>query len=259
MLIAMPIWDTHDNQRTSLTKAIIPQLLKIIRPGDRVIVSDNGSCPETLAFYKRIEDPRFSVIYNPKNLGIAGGTNVAWKQAVPGEILCKMDNDCFIHQPFGDLVDWVFHKEPKVGILGLKRKDLAEHPEATTPHYRSTLFYTTHQPGERWVVLEQAEHVMGTCYCFNPTMLPQFGYLNQPKTVYGFDDSLAAARAHALGFKTCFLPQIEIDHLDPPQATQPYTHWKHQQAGSGMAEFHRLKAGYLSGILDPYYGGEDAA
>jgi GT2 family glycosyltransferase len=260
MFIAMPVWDTVENRRSELTKAVIPQVLSLMRPTDRLVVSDNGSCKATKSFYTTIDDPRFSVIYNERNLGIAGGTNVAWRQAPEGEILCKMDNDCFIHQPFGELVEWVFYQEPTIGILGLKRKDLAERPDAQEPHYRSKLFYVAHAPGERWVVVEKAQHIMGTCYCFNPVMLPKFGYLNQPKTVYGFDDALAAARAQALGYKTCFLPQIEIDHLDPPNVkSDPYTHWKHIQAGEGIHEYNRLVDGYTRGTISPYYGGEDAA
>jgi GT2 family glycosyltransferase len=259
MLIAIPLWDTVENRRSQLTQKVIPQLLATIRPTDRVIVSDNGSCAETKCFLGQLHDPRLKVIHNPTNLGIAGGTNVAWKEALPGEVVCKMDNDCFIKDDnnWPELIETVFALNPDVGILGLKRKDVAESPTAAEPHYRSKLFFADHVPGGKWIVLEEVQHVMGTCYCFNPKMLPDFGYLSQPGTVYGFDDSLAAVRAQKLGYKTCFLPQVEIDHLDPDntQATDPYVSWKSQQAGEGMLAFHQLKRAIQLGIVSPYYNG----
>jgi GT2 family glycosyltransferase len=259
MLVALPILDTEVNGRTVLTKRVLSNLLSnVLRKTDRVVVSDNGSCEETLRFYEllRRKHRNFSVIHNGKNLGIAEATNVAWRQATPDEIVVKMDNDCLIHTPgWPALVDYVFSKDDSIGILGLKRKDLAESPTAEEPHYRSTLYYLNHNPGEKWVVLEAVNHVMGTCYAFNPKMRKEFGYLMQPGSVYGFDDALAAVRAHKLGYKTCFLPQIEIDHLDPPGMTSadPYTQWKSQQAGQYTQAFHSLRHRISTGSISSYY------
>lgn len=260
MLIALPIWDTEENGRTALTATVLPRLLETIRDADRVVVSDNGSCARTLALYNRLKltYANFDVLYNERNLGIAEATNRVWRLRQRDEIVCKMDNDCYITSftCWPVWIEHVFARHPEIGILGLKRKDLAEHPNAPEPHYRSTMYYADHRPGERWIPLEEVNHVMGTCYCFNPTMLPKFGYLMQPGTVYGFDDSLAAVRAHKLGYKTCFLPHIEIDHLDVDGAQEdPYTHWKHLEAGNGMAEYNRLVTAILRGEVSPYYDG----
>lgn len=257
MLIALPINDTLDNKRTPLTDRVLHRLMEIVRDTDRVIVSDNVSCLATRRVYIELKRkyPNFSVIYNDTNLGIAAAVNKAWKQAVPGEIVVKMDNDCLINSSdWAPLIDYVFSKEPKIGILGVKRHDLAERPDASEPHYRTRLRYIAHKPGERWVVVEEANHVMGTCYAFNPKMLPKFGYLMQPDTVYGFDDAIAAARAHALGFSVCFLPQIDVDHLDV-EGNAKYTKWKSEQAAQGMAKFFQIKNAIADGSMSPYYGG----
>ena len=260
MLVALPILDTVENGRTVLTEQTLQRLMELLRPTDRVVVYDNGSCALTLEVYAKLfkEYDNFSVILGHSNLGIAGGTNQVWRLAHPDEIVVKMDADCMINTPgWPALVDYVFSKEPTVGILGLKRRDLAESPTQSIAHYRTELFYVEHKPGEYWIVLEEARHIMGTCYAFSPMLRRQFGYLMQPGTVYGFDDSIAAARAHKLGFKTCFLPQIDIDHLDVPgtEPNDPYVVWKQQQATDGMNEYHRIIAAVADGTLPAYYNG----
>lgn len=255
MLIAIPVWDTVENKRTQLTKLVVEQLLKTISAHDRVIVSDNGSCEETIEFIENLNDDRLTLLRNGRNLGIADGANAAWEMARDDEIVCKMDNDCFILTPgWTSIVSFVLSKSPDIGILGMKRKDLLEHPQAQEP-YRSKLSFCNHEPGERWIVVEDASHIMGTCYCFNPALRKKFGFLNQPKTIYGFDDSLASVRARVLGFRTCFLPQIEIDHLDVSgtKKTDEYTKWKNNEALGGMEEYNNMVNGYISGRLNPYH------
>lgn len=261
MLIAVPILDTESNGRTELTKRSLSVLLSnVVRKTDRVIVSDNGSCQATLDYYEilRRKHSNFSVIYNEHNLGIAQGANVAWRLALPGEIVAKMDNDCIINTSgWPDTVDYVFSQQPDIGILALKRHDLAECPTAKEEFYRSTLSYIAHKPGEKWIVVEDVSHAMGTCYAFNPKMREQFGYLLQPGSVYGFDDSLAAARAHKLGYRVCFLPQIDIDHIDitGSKDNDPYTTWKKLQAGTYMQNFYNLRQSIEKGEISPYYDG----
>lgn len=257
MLIAMPVWDTKENNRSELTAKSLLALMQSITIDDRVIVSDNGSCDLTHYVYATILE-RFnniSVLYNGENLGIAGGVNQAWRLAEAGEVLCKIDNDCIINTPgWTKTVEFVLARMPSIGILGLKRKDLPERPSSTEPHYRTRLLMVDHNPGEPWIVIEEANHVMGTCYSFNPSMLPQFGYLQQPDTVYGFDDAIAAARAHKLGFSTCFLPSVDIDHIDAANA-EVYTKWKSDAAAVGMSKYGAYLRGMNAGTIPLYYDG----
>jgi len=253
----MPVWDTEENKRTKYTKVSLNKLMDSITGNDTVIVSDNNSCDETLEIYEDLKNRyvNFNVIYNKSNLGIAAAVNLAWRNAKPDEVLCKIDNDCVINTPnWIEKVEFVLNRQPDIGILGMKRKDVAEHPNSEIQWYRSKLLMVDHNPGEPWYVVEEVQHVMGTCYCFNPSMLPKFGYLQQPGTVYGFDDSIAAVRAHALGFKTCFLHGVDIDHIDTGDA-ESFAKWKQHQAAIGMSEYNRIREMVSNGSLSPYYNG----
>jgi GT2 family glycosyltransferase len=220
-------------------------------------VSDNGSCKETQEIYEALKEKHFnfSVIHNGKNLGIAGAVNQGWRQAVEGEIVCKIDNDCVINTPnWTEKVAFIFERMGEVGILGLKRKDLPEQPLAPNQAYRTKLHMVPHELGEPWMVVEEAKHVMGTCYCFSPLLRQRIGYLTQPGTVYGFDDAMAAYRCRHAGFMACFLHGVDIDHIDPG-GNKVYDKWKRGEAAKGLTNFQEWCASVSYGKTEIYYDG----
>jgi len=264
MLIGVAVWDTEENGRTDLTRQTLESLARTVDWGQhRLIVSDNGSCKATLALYREmVEVLPFKVIYNGENLGTAAAINRAWRYREPGESAVKMDNDVLIHQP--DWVDWmedVFRRDGSIGICGLKRKDLAECPWSENPWYESTIRMLPHEPGQRWLVVEEVAHVMGTVQAYSGALLEKIGFLYQMQDLgnkYGLDDSLASVRAHLAGFKTAFLHGFEIDHLDvsnPPDKGQ-FTEWKRRNAKKWLEVYHRIIKEYEDGTRPLYW--EDA-
>lgn len=123
--------------------------------------------------------------------------------------------------------------------MALKRKDLPESPFAINPWYRTTLLNVGNG-----IVVEEANHTIGTCWVVNPLLIDRVGALVQPR-LYGFDDALYCLRAHLAGFKTVFLREIDIDHIDP--GSDGYTAWKHQQASEDMRVYSQLVQEYKTG------------
>jgi GT2 family glycosyltransferase len=253
----MAVYDIEDNNRTDLTRQTIRSLLNTVDwRRHRLIISDNGSCQKTLDCY--LSWPRhlpISVIWNGSNIGTARAINNAWKQRLPDEVAVKMDNDVVIYQSgWLDEIEEVFRRDPKIGICGLKRKDLEERPDHPNSWYTSKLCMLPHKPGQRWVIVEGVNHVMGTCQAYSPPLLEKIGYLYQMQdegNLYGFDDSLASLRAHLAGFKTVFLPHIEIDHIDPGGSA--FANWKTDQAGLWLHRYHEIKQEYEKGKRPLYY------
>lgn len=140
-------------------------------------------------------------------------------------------------------------RDPQIGIIGLKRKDLIESPWRND-QFKSEIRMLPHDPGQSWIIVEDVAHVMGSVQMYNPALLDEIGYLYQPR-LYGFDDSLAAVRCRVAGFKNCFLPHINIDHIDPGDT--PFQTWKHKVSGEDMPEYNRLKDGYQNGAIPIYY------
>lgn len=250
MLIAMAVYDTKENQRTDLTRRTLASLERTVDwEQHRLFISDNGSCSATHAVYKEAGFP-FEVIYNGTNLGTANAVNRAWRHRYEGEHCVKMDNDVVIHQ--SGWVDWmvdVFDRDPEIGICGLKRKDLEESPWNDAPWFKSKVYMLPHEKGQRWLVVEEVQHVMGTCQAYSSALLDKIGYLNQPG-VYGYDDALASVRAEVAGFKRVFLHGFEIDHLWT--GLEEYTKWKRGQAGKYGGEYQEMRRQYQAGERPVY-------
>jgi GT2 family glycosyltransferase len=260
-LIAMAVYDTVENKRTELTKKTLLSLFTTVDfSKHRLIISDNGSCEATLQLYKDVQkslsNPSLftiedNVIYNGVNLGTAEAINKAWRTRRDGENAIKMDNDVVMYKEgWVDEMERAIARDGSLGQVGLKRKDCWENPEHTDPFYKSELKMLPHKAGEAWIVVEEVNHVMGTCVMHSSALLDKVGYLYQPK-LYGFDDSFMSLRSKLGGFKNVFLPHINIDHID----TEPteYQKWKEAHANSCWVEYHRLHKEYREGKTSIYY------
>jgi GT2 family glycosyltransferase len=260
-LIAMAVHDTVENGRTELTKKTLDGLFETVDfVHHRLFVIDNGSCEETerviAEAYKRSAAKFINpidVIRFPKNVGTAKAINVAIKKRYKDESIVKIDNDVIIHKEgwIEDMED-VMVRMPQIGILGLKRPDLQESTFAVNLDFRSKLHEVPHQPGQRWRVVEECKHVMGTCTMINPALLDKIGYFYQMNGLYGFDDSLLCVRSQVAGFINCFLHGIDIDHIDPGQSE--YSEWKNKHAGEMLTEYARHEHAYRTGTMDIYHG-----
>lgn len=263
VLIGMATWNGEWNNRFDLTLKTIQSLRERLNlKFHRLVISDNGStCKETIALLQSLEQHEVArVIWNKENLGTARAINQAWILREAGQHCVKMDNDVVVHENgwLDRLVDCV-EKEPRIGILGLKRKDVDEWPSlpiGTHAQYKSTLVDVPHKKGDRWWhVVERCNHVMGTCQLYSSSFLDKVGYLYQLGLKYAFDDSLMAARAKKTGFWSCFYPAIEIDHIDPggDQATQD----KIKVAGEHIERFKAVEREYLLGLRPAWQGPMD--
>lgn len=256
-LISMAVYDTAENHRTKLTSQTLQCLFDTVDfTKHRLIISDNGSCSETQELYQQLSKRRFKgtapmVIYNNQNLGTAEAINKAWYYRKPGEHAIKIDNDVLIHSTsWADELEEAIARDPQIGIIGLKRKDIIQctaHPDA---NFRSQLIQLPHKTGERWIIVERTADIIGTCTLFNSALLDKVGYSYQPG-LYGYEDVLFCHRSHLAGFYNCFLPHIHIDHIDP--GNTPYQHWKEKHSGKHTAAMIAVFKQYLSNPKAIYY------
>jgi len=242
----MAVYDTVENGRTKYTKETLNSLINTVDEKEhRIIIVDNGSCEETKKLLVAYYHLGIQIITNTENVGTAKAINQAWAYRKPNETVIKMDNDVVINN-YG----WVEEMELAMklggyGILGLKRKDLMQSPNASN-HWKTELKMLPHEKGDNWVVVEESADIMGTVQMFHPELINKMGGLMQAG-VYGFDDTLACIRAILLGYKLAFLPHIDIDHIDV--GGDAYTEWKRKYAGEKMEEFYKIKDGLINGTI----------
>lgn len=258
MLIAMVTMDHPDNERADMTRRTIESLMATVDfPRHRLMISDNGSTdPLTISLLHEAEARGYRVFWNGTNLGTARGVNRIWQERLSGEHACKIDNDVVIHNPgWVDTCEQVFKRDPSIGLLGLKRKDLPQCPSSPNAGYVTELKMLPHERGELWLMIEESRDVVGTCVTYSSLMLDKLGYLYQGSWLYGFEDSLMCERAHVAGFRTAFLPYVEIDHID--KGGTPHALWKRAYALPHLAEYGKWVADFKQGVRPIYCGPEE--
>lgn len=255
-LLSMAVYDSIENQRTPMTEETLISLGNTVNFAKHSLyVIDNASCKETKDLLKKYQAMMgFTLITNEENVGTAKAVNMGWANRRPGENCIKLDNDVVIHQKgWVDLMEEAISREPHIGIIAIKRKDLVENPNLPEDHWaHSKLWMLPHKPGDKWIIIEQVHHVMGTCQMMSGDLIDKAGGFFQMEGLYGFDDSLYSVRSQVLNFMNVFLHGIEIDHIDNGAAFE-YLDWKQKYSGEMMAEYNRVKAGYYDGSINTYH------
>lgn len=262
-LLAMVCNDTAENNRSWMTNATLQSIHATVDwSRHRLFVVDNGSVRQTedIIEYWRKRIPHMQVIYNDDNRGQALATNQAWLHRRisgsdgPDEHVARCDNDIVFRTPgwLNILEDCVAH-DPTIGIIGCKRKDILDSPNAPDGCWSKTsLKMLPHALGEQWMAVEPIAHVLGACQLTNAALLDKIGYLFQFGLTFGFEDCLTAVRCKMAGFYSCYAHGIEIDHIDP--AAGPYQDWKNKVSGENMATFDRIVKEYQSGERSIFHG-----
>jgi len=256
----MACYDTEENGRSEYTWETMCSLRDTVNWGKhRLCVVDNDCCQATKDIFKDfrlasvITRTTFTLITLSENIGTAKAVNLGLKLRMHGEHCIKLDNDIVIHRSgWVDELEAVIERDNTIGITALKRKDLAQHPDNPDLTFKSELVMLPHEAGQKWIVVEKSRDIMGTCTMFNYRLLDKIGYMHQPGK-YGFDDQLMALRSLLAGFWNCFLPHIDLDHIDSGQ--NDYSEVKRQQANEVWYEYQSMHNDYVEGRLPLYYDG----
>lgn len=239
-LIGLVTYCTQENKKFEMLKKTLQSLrFTVDLSKHRVYIFDNSPDhnirKEVLLL---VHGFGFNYLTEGENLGTARGINRIWEDRKPHEHCVKMDDDVVIHEiGWADQLEYAIGNMDEIGIIGLKRKDCWEHPLHENPDFKSELIYVQPLITQKWVVIEKVNHVIGTCQMYNSALLDKIGYLYQIG-LYGYDDVLASHRSKIAGFINCFLPHIEIDHID--DGATPYQGWKEQTSGAIGQEIRTL-------------------
>lgn len=255
-LIGMAVYSTEENKKDECLEKTLESLRRTVDFNkSRLMLSVNASTQKTKEILLENRDIISFISWNNKNLGTAEAINLLWFNRRPGEHCIKMDDDVVIansgvHCDWVELMEEAIRAYPQIGIIGMKRKDCIETTVNADPNFKSELIQLPHISGHRWIVIEKAQHIMGTCTMYNSALLDKIGYLYQPAQ-YGYDDTLACHRSEFAGFINCFLPHIEIDHID--EGKTPYQDWKHKHSGEQTETMIGTYKEYLNGSKSIYY------
>ena len=256
----MASYVTETNNRLQYAKDTLLDLLYSVDfYNHELFISDNGSCQEMLNFYEWYKKEYYlfyssdslKISLNGKNLGTAEAVNLGIRERKPNQYVIKIDSDVTIGKMgWVDDMEECFDRYPNLGILGLKRTEVMQKADHENPSYRTKLVSAPHTRGQKWIILELCDDIIGSCTMFSPSLLDKTGYLFQPAN-YGWDDVLACVRSEKAGFVNAFLPHIQVVHLDNGEGD--YVKQKMKEAERTIAEFSEIAEDYKKGVRDIYY------
>ncbi len=251
-LIGMAVYSTEENGKDDCLGKTLNSLLQTVNfDRHRLMMCINAATHRTGDILTDFKSIISKVIWNTSNIGTAKAINQIWKLRLPGEHCIKMDDDVVINsKDWADEMEEAIKTDGKIGQVGLKRKDCWETPLNENPDYKSELKMLLHIPGHPWQVVEKVKHVIGTCVMHSSALIDKVGYLYQP-SVYGYDDVIMSHRTYLAGFYSCFLPHINIDHIDPGQTE--YQSWKERHSGEQTQKVISLVQEMYRGEKSIYY------
>lgn len=251
-LIAMCVYSTEQNKKDECLSKTLDSLSRTVDfDRHRLILSINGQTEDTEGILIDFDFMIERIIANGKNLGTAEAINKVLTQRKTGEHVVKMDDDVVIYQGgWVDLMEEAISRDPQIGIIGLKRRDLIQTTWHHDPNYRSELVMLPHEPGQRWITVERTPDIIGTATMFNSALLDKVGYSRQFSR-YGFEDNLMCHRAHLSGFYNCFLVGVDIEHIDP--GTPEFQAWKQKESGEAFETYKKFVHDLIQGKESVYY------
>lgn len=247
--------DTEENGRSEYTQRTLLCLITTVDwTKHELVVVDNGSCEDTKynirSFLWNINNK--TVITLPENVGTARALNMAIALRKPKQNVVKIDNDIYVHSNvWVDEMEEAINREPRIGVLGLKRKDLAQSPYTDNLTFKSDIIFLPHESGQTWISVEKCADIMGSCTMFSSVLLDTIGYSYQMNSVYGFEDCLTSLRSTLAGMWNCFLYHINIDHLD--RGDNGYAEEKRNIANENWDEYQKVHTEYCNGTRPLYY------
>ena len=177
----MASYVTETNNRLEYAKDTLLDLLATVDfTKHELFISDNGSCQVMLDYYEWFKHrfnnlfpkENLTISFNGKNLGTAEAVNLGIRERKPNQYVIKIDSDVTIGKiGWVDDMEECFDRYPNLGILGLKRTELIQHPEHENPAYRTQLKFLPHERGDSWVIIEICKDIIGTCTMFSPQLL----------------------------------------------------------------------------------------
>lgn len=191
-----------------------------------VFVVENGS-GEDLAHLEE-KFPQVKFIYSEKNLGFAGGNNLAIKKA-KGDFVCLVNPDVIFDHDALYQLERQMKKHPEVGIGGVSLKNLDGTQQACVWRFPQPtdqillLLKVPHAfpsigPIRRWLMKDfdytksaDVDQVMGAMFCIRREVFDKIGLLDDGFFMW-YEEVDFCKRASMAGWKIRYFANIPVRH-----------------------------------------------
>jgi GT2 family glycosyltransferase len=200
----------------SLLEQYLPSFLELDYPNYQVVVIDNGSTDDSVAFVQK-QFPQFTLIEHNENLGFGPGFNLAIQQ-IESDVIVLLNNDVEVRSNWLRALVFPIVTDAKVGIVGCK---LLYPDGKTIQHAGASLSYPlAFSLHEHYQELDdgQAEqqhdvdYVTGAAMAIARPVIDAIGLLDDVFVPYYYEEADYCYRARAAGFRILYVPDAVAIH-----------------------------------------------
>jgi GT2 family glycosyltransferase len=185
-----------------------------------IILVDNASSdrsPEHL----RTVFPEIVVLNNSENLGVAGGRNRGFREAVRrgSDYVLSLDNDAHIDAGLIDRLVEVAASDSRIGVLG--PKTYSDDGSGTIQCAGGSITYTQNVCSHRGLgevdrgqydAIEDVDYFPGFGFMAHRELFEKLNFLDEDFYGYGHEDTDFCLRAIQAGYRVVYVPQAVMWH-----------------------------------------------
>lgn len=205
-------------------KALVERCLRSVAESPyankEVIVVDNASTDGS-AEYLRAWFPDVLILENAENLGIAGGRNRGFREAIRRrcDYILSLDNDARIDGQLIDELVKVAESDSHIGVVG--PKTYADDDSRTIQCAGGRITYTQNVCAQRGLgeadrgqydKIEDVDYFPGFGFMARRDVFEKLNFVDENFYGYGHEDSDFCVRATQLGYRVVYVPKALLWH-----------------------------------------------
>jgi GT2 family glycosyltransferase len=204
----------------SLTEQCIRSVLNVPYPHKEIILVDNASTDGSLAYLHGLF-PAVLTVANSENLGVAGGRNRGFVEAIRcgADYVLSLDNDTRIASNFIDALVAVAESDPRIGVVG--PKTYADDGSGRLQCAGGRVTYTQNVCSQRgqgemdhgqYGRIEDVDYFPGFGFMARREVFERLNFLDERFYGYGHEDTDFCLRAAQIGYRVVYVPQAHMWH-----------------------------------------------
>jgi len=236
-----------------------------------VFVVENGSGDDLSSLEEKF--PQVKFIYSKRNLGFAGGCNLAIKETT-GDFVCLVNPDILFENDALFQLEDQMQKNSRVGIGGVSLKNLDGSQQACVWHFPRPLdqfllllkiphFWKNIGPVRSWLMKDfdyskavDVDQVMGALFCFRHELLNQIGFFDDGFFIW-YEEVDYCKRAKGTGWRVRYFAEVSVKHKKGSSFEAVKTFKKQAMIRRSLRHYmykhHGLAAWLLFTLPEPIY------
>jgi GT2 family glycosyltransferase len=204
----------------ALAEQCIRSVLNSPYPNKEIILVDNASTDGSFEYLRSVF-ANVICVANPENLGVGGGRNRGFREAIlrGADYVLSLDNDTRIVSNLIDALVAVAESDPRIGVVG--PKTYMDDGSGRIQCTGGRITYTQNVCAERGLgkmdhcqydKIDDVDYFPGFGFMARREVFEKLNFLDENFCGYGHEDTDFCVRAAQLGYRVVYVPKAVLWH-----------------------------------------------